>query len=205
MYSGVLFHTLYVTTTDSQLNKRECSSSFTLIFRAHSSIHRDLLLTAQQKSALNQNKIRNVIAYKNAGNCPYSQSFAAPRNRGPRLSLFSPMVNPRLPGRWILPEWQNFLLQMQLRLWVRHPRRLTQFKLSHETQLRDLLLIKMPDLSMQHCDLRLVVVEQHSFFYHTLGTQCHRGCDPSFYSKNTKRMHISIWLLERTLWKLQKF
>jgi len=114
MYSGVLFHTLYVTTTNSKLNKRECSSSFTSIFRAHSSIHRDLLLTAQQKSALNQNKIRNVIAYKNSGNCPYSQSFGAPRNRGPRLSLFSPMVNPRLPGRWILPEWQNFFCRCNL-------------------------------------------------------------------------------------------
>jgi len=35
---------------------------------------------------LNQNK--NKIAYKNAGNRPYSGNFGAPRNRGPWPEAF---------------------------------------------------------------------------------------------------------------------
>jgi len=36
-----------------------------------------------KKRALNQNKNRNINAYRNAGNCPYSQNFGATRYRGP--------------------------------------------------------------------------------------------------------------------------
>jgi len=36
-----------------------------------------------KKRALNQNKNTNIIAYRNAGNCSYSQNFGAPRNRVP--------------------------------------------------------------------------------------------------------------------------
>jgi len=36
-----------------------------------------------KKRGLIQNKNTNVIAYRNAGNCPYSQNFGAPRYRGP--------------------------------------------------------------------------------------------------------------------------
>jgi len=41
---------------------------------------------------LNQNKNTNVISCRNAGNCPYSQTFGVLG-----LSLFSVTVNPRLP------------------------------------------------------------------------------------------------------------
>jgi len=45
---------------------------------------------------LNQNKKTDTIAYKNAGNCSYSQ-ILGPRKIGAIvLSLFSLMVNPRL-------------------------------------------------------------------------------------------------------------
>jgi len=56
-----------------------------------------ILLLNEVKSALNQNKNTNVIAYRNAGNCPYSQNFEAPPKSGDlALSLFSLMINPRL-------------------------------------------------------------------------------------------------------------
>jgi len=35
-----------------------------------------------KKRASNQNKNTNIIAYRKAGNCPYSQNFGVPRNRG---------------------------------------------------------------------------------------------------------------------------
>jgi len=50
---------------------------------------------------LNQNETTNIIAYRNAGNCPYSQNFGAPKIGALGLSLFSLMVNPPLAiGRW---------------------------------------------------------------------------------------------------------
>jgi len=83
MDSGVLFHTLFVTITMPNAIKWECSSSFTLILRAHSSVERSFVSGIVKKSALNQNKNTNIIAYRNAGNFPYSQTFGAPQNRGP--------------------------------------------------------------------------------------------------------------------------
>jgi len=41
-----------------------------------------------KKHAFNQNKNRNIIANRNAGNCPYSQNFGPPWNRGPRPKPF---------------------------------------------------------------------------------------------------------------------
>ena len=80
MDSGVLFHTLYVTITNLNAIKR---SSFTLIIRAHSSVEICFVGSIVKKRALNQNNHKNIIAYRNAGNFPYSQPFGVPQNRGP--------------------------------------------------------------------------------------------------------------------------
>ena len=56
--------------------------------------------------------------------------------------------------------------------------------------------IKMPDLFMQKWHWRPDVVHQHSFCYRTLGAHW-------LFSQNTKRVHISIGLLDRTLRKNQ--
>jgi len=49
---------------------------------------------------LNQNK--NIIAYKNAGNRPYSGNFGTPKSGALGLSLFNLMVNPRLVATHLL-------------------------------------------------------------------------------------------------------
>jgi len=92
MDSGVFFNTLYVTITNSERYKMR------MLIVIHfnlwrSFLYRDLFCRIiVKKRTFNQNKNTNAIAYRNDGNCPYSQNFGALG-----LSLFSLMVNPRLP------------------------------------------------------------------------------------------------------------
>jgi len=97
MDSGVLFHTSYVPITTSQLHEKGMlivihfnpSRSFFYMLRSFVS-------GIVKKRALNQSKNTNIIAYKNARNCPYSQILVPPKSGALGLSLFSLMVNPRL-------------------------------------------------------------------------------------------------------------
>jgi len=57
---------------------------------SRSLFYRSFVSGIVKKCALNQNKNTNLIAYRNTGNCPYSQNFGVPRNRGPRLKPFLP-------------------------------------------------------------------------------------------------------------------
>jgi len=89
MDSGVLFHTSYVPITTSQLHEKGMlivihfnpSRSFFYMLRSFVS-------GIVKKRALNQSKNTNIIAYKNARNCPYSQILVPPEIRGPRLKPF---------------------------------------------------------------------------------------------------------------------
>jgi len=51
-------------------------------------LYRSFVSGTVKKRAVNQNKNTNIIAYKNAGNCPYSRNFGAPKIAGPRLKPF---------------------------------------------------------------------------------------------------------------------
>jgi len=87
MVSGVLFQTLYVTITNSQRHEKR------MLIIIHFNLSRPFLKRSfagdtVKRRALNQNKNTNTIAYRNAGNCPYSQNFGAPEIGGPRHKPF---------------------------------------------------------------------------------------------------------------------
>jgi len=80
---GVLFHTLYVTKTNSQRQKK--IMLIVIYFNlSRSSFYRDILLAAYSKKAVVEPKQKyKYNVYRNAGNCLYSQNFCDPGNRGP--------------------------------------------------------------------------------------------------------------------------
>jgi len=80
-------------------------------------LYRSFVSGIVKKRALNQNKYTNTIAYKNAGNHPYSRNFGPPKSGVLGLSLFSLMVNPPngKPKRTHLPLGQGSTTFSQIR------------------------------------------------------------------------------------------
>jgi len=89
MDSGVLFHALYVTITNSQSQKREWSSSFTSILRAHSS--KEIFVSdIVKKSAFNQSKNTNTVLTETLEIVLASKNLGLSEIGGPRHKPFKP-------------------------------------------------------------------------------------------------------------------
>jgi len=103
--SVLLSHILYVTITNYQRHKKRML--MVIHFSpSRSFFYRDFCQRHSKKTCVEPKQKYKQIAYRNAGNCPYSQYFGDTK-LSPRLKFFSLMINPRLGDSKSACKWKS--------------------------------------------------------------------------------------------------